>query len=249
MDREGSVSVQQCAEASRRSAVRRLSAASVLVVCALTLPPHTRGETGPLGSITGHVTLTSRMRGTPIGTATYAPRGVTHQAMPTAPEMRNVVVYLKGVTYTEPLQPMHAQIRQENESFSPHVLAVTRGSTVEFPNADPYFHNVFSLSGAASFDLGRYPSGQSRSRQLTRAGVVKVYCHIHSQMSATVLVLDHPYFVTPEADGQFTLPNVPSGNYTLVGWHERVGEQEHPISVRPGEATTANLSLPVGDPQ
>jgi len=106
---------------------------------------------------------------------------------------------------------------------------------------------VFSLSGAASFDLGRYPDGQSRSRQFTKAGIVKVYCHIHAQMSATIVVLDHPYFATPDVDGQFTIPNVPPGEYTLVGWHERVGEQASRVTVESGHITTADVSLPVED--
>jgi hypothetical protein len=142
---------------------------------------------------------------------------------------------------------MHAQIRQENESFSPRVVAITRGSTIDFPNVDPYFHNVFSLSGAGTFDLGRYPDGQSRARQFTKAGLVKVYCHIHSQMSATILVLDHPWFTTAGQDGRFTIPNVPPGDYTLVGWHERVGEQTTRITVSAGQTTTTEVSLPLGD--
>jgi plastocyanin len=187
------------------------------------------------------------MRGVPIGTNAYAPRAVTQQAPPSSPEMRSVVVYLKGAIAPGALPVSHVQIRQEQESFSPRVVAITRGSTVDFPNFDPYFHNVFSLSAAASFDLGRYPDGQSRTRQFTRSGIVKVYCHIHSQMSATILVLDHPYFVTPDADGQFAIPDVPPGDYTLVGWHERVGEQTSRVSVASGQTTTTEVSLPVGD--
>lgn len=209
----------------------------------------TRATAAAPGVISGHVTLTTRLRGVPIATNAYAPRAVTQQAMPAAPELRSVVVYLKDVAFAGPLPLARAQIRQEGESFSPRVVAITRGSTVEFPNFDPYFHNVFSLSGAATFDLGRYPDGQSRARQFTRAGVVKVYCHIHSQMSATVLVLDHPYFVTPDPDGHFTLPAVPPGEYTLVGWHERVGEYTTRVTVASGQTTVAELSLPVTEPR
>jgi plastocyanin len=205
------------------------------------------GHAQTTGRIEGHVTLTSRMRGVPIGTSAYAPRGVTAQAAPASPEIRSVVLYLKGVTYDGRLPAMHTQIRQEAESFSPRVVAITRGSTVDFPNFDPYFHNVFSLSGAATFDLGRYPEGQSRSRQFTRAGLVKVYCHIHSQMSASIVVLDHPYFATADQDGRFTIADVPAGDYTLVGWHERVGEYTSRVSVAAGQTTTTEVSLPLGD--
>jgi plastocyanin len=201
----------------------------------------------PSGTVTGRVTLTSRMRGVPIGTSAYAPRAVTGQAAPGTPEMQNVLLYLKGVAATGPLQTSRVQIRQQGESFSPRVVAITRGSSVDFPNFDPFFHNVFSLAPAATFDLGRYPDGQSRTRQFTKAGIVKVYCHIHSQMSATIVVLDHPYFVTPDADGRYRIREVPPGHYTLIGWHERVGEQQTPIVVSAGQTTTLDVSLPVGD--
>ncbi len=210
--------------------------------------PSASGQAAPAtGTVTGQVTLTTRMRGVPIATNAYAPRAVTHQGAPTAPEMRSVVVYLKDGRHSGPLDPSRAEIRQEAESFVPRVVAVTRGSTVDFPNFDPYFHNVFSLSRVGTFDLGRYATGQSRSRRFDKAGLVKVYCHLHSQMSATILVLDHPYFATPAADGRFTLPQVPPGDYILAGWHERVGEQTVRISVKAGTITTTNLSLPVED--
>jgi hypothetical protein len=128
------------------------------------------------------------------------------------------------------------------------VLAIARGTTVDFPNDDPIFHNVFSLSSAATFDLRRYPQGESRSQQFTKAGLVKVYCHIHSHMSATILVLDHPYFTIPQADGTFDLPAVPTGEYTVVAWHERVGERRAAVRVERGKAATVELSLPVDNP-
>lgn len=206
---------------------------------------HGQESPRPAGTVAGRVTLTSRMRGVPISTNAYAPRSVSRQQAPASPEMRNVVVYLKGAAPTGAPPVTRAQIRQEHESFSPRVLAVTRGSTVDFPNFDPYFHNVFSLSGAGTFDLGRYPEGQTRSRQLTKAGTVKVYCHIHSHMSATIVVLDHPFFATPDDSGTFALNGVPPGEYTLVGWHERVGEQSSRITVRAGQTASADISLPV----
>jgi hypothetical protein len=108
---------------------------------------------------------------------------------------------------------------------------------------------VFSLSSAAAFDLRRYPRGQSRSWQFTKPGIVKVYCHIHSHMSATILVLDHPYFTIPEIDGTFTLADLPVGEHTIVGWHERVGERRATVRVERGKTTTVDLSLPVEDSQ
>jgi plastocyanin len=225
-----------------------IAAACTVVVLTVWLPAiETRAAAAAPGTVTGRVTVAARMRGVPIATNAYSPRAVTQQATPTTPELRNVVVYLKDAAFAGPLPVTRTQIRQERESFSPRVVAITRGSTVEFPNFDPYFHNVFSLSGTATFDLGRYPDGQSRERQFTKAGVVKVYCHIHSQMSATVLVLDHPYFTSPDADGQFSVGGVPPGDYTLVGWHERVGEYTTRITVTSGHTTSAEISLPMID--
>ena len=221
--------------------MRGLLAAAVAALVALPA-----GQTPDAGSITGHVKLT-RVRGTPLRSNVYQPRAVQHHDGGSIPEIRNVVVYLKNVTFRGTLPVSRHEIRQEKESFSPRVLAITRGSTVDFPNGDPFFHNVFSLSSAATFDLGRYPTGRSQSWRFTRPGLVKVYCHIHSHMSASILVLDHPYFAVPDSDGNFTLPDVPPGKYTIVGWHERVGERTRTVQVDAAQAASIELSLPVED--
>jgi hypothetical protein len=207
------------------------------------------GQAQEPGAIGGHVKLTARVRSSRQPSAIYATRGVPRHDPPPMPEIRNVVVYLKGVAFHGALPITTGEMRQEHETFVPHVLAITRGSTVSFPNGDPIFHNVFSLSRAATFDLGRYPEGHSRAEKFPDAGLVKVYCRIHSHMSAAILVLDHPYFATPADDGTFRLPEVPSGAYTIVGWHERVGERAVAIRVEPGRQTDVELTLPVEDPQ
>jgi len=217
------------------------AAASFAVVAALA------GQSPDSGTITGQVKLTSRVRGTQLPSNVYQPRTVANHDAPDTPEIRNVVVYLKGVKFKGVLPASHQDIRQEHEAFVPRVLAVTRGSTIDFPNDDPFFHNVFSLSSASTFDLGRYPMGREKSVTLQNAGLVKVYCHIHSHMSASILVLDHPYFAVPGVDGSFTISNVPAGTYTIVGWHERVGERANVVSVKPGASAAVNISLPVED--
>ncbi len=225
----------------------RRSALPVATLLATILVAVPGGQTPETGSISGHVTLTTRMRGSALPSTAYPGRSVGRHELPPIPEIRNVVVYLKGVVYRGPLPLKKAELRQSHEMFIPHVVAITRGSTVDFPNDDPIFHNVFSLSGAASFNLGRYPQGQSRPWKFTKAGIVKVFCDIHSHMSATILVLDHPYFAVPENDGTFELPNLPAGQYTIVGWHERVGERAATVRVERGRAATVGLSLPVED--
>jgi plastocyanin len=202
------------------------------------------GQTPETGSVTGHIKLT-RVRGTPLPSNVYQPRAVNRHAPQPLPEIRNVVVYLKDAAFHGTLPISREVIRQEDESFIPRVVAITRGSTVEFPNGDPFFHNVFSLSSAATFDLGRYPSGRSGSWRFTKPGLVKVYCHIHSHMSASILVLDHPYFTVPDLEGSFVLRNVPPGTYTVAGWHERAGERTQSVHVDAGQAASLDLSLPV----
>jgi plastocyanin len=204
------------------------------------------GQPPEVGTITGHVKLT-RVRGTPLPSNVYQPRAVNRHDAAAIPEIKNVVVYLKNARFSGVLPVSRQEIRQEDEAFVPRVLPITRGSTVDFPNADPFFHNVFSLSGAATFDLGRYPSGKTQSFRFTKPGLVKVYCHIHSHMSASILVLDHPYYTVPDIDGTFTLSRVPAGSYTLAGWHERVGERSEPAVVQSGQTMTVELTLPVED--
>jgi plastocyanin len=219
--------------------------AGVIAALAVTVP--SRGQAPAFGSITGRVMLTARVRGAPLPSNVYSPRAVGRHEPTPIPEIKNVVVYLKDVAYRAAPPVMHAEIHQQNETFVPHILAVTRGSTVAFPNGDPFFHNVFSLSSAGTFNLGRYPEGESKSRTFMKAGTVKVYCQIHSHMSATILVLDHPYFTAPALDGGYTLADVPAGRYTVVGWHERIGEHAATVQVEAGKTATVDFSLPVED--
>ena len=200
------------------------------------------------GTVTGTVTLTASPRA-PLGAVAYGRRGVAPKPSAVGPETQKVVIFLSGGNLSGPPQPMRTKIVQRGEQFVPPVTAITAGSTVDFPNEDPFFHNVFSLSRARTFDLGRYPSGESRERSFPRAGVVKVYCDIHSQMSALIMVLDHPWFTIPTEDGTFTLLAVPAGEYTLVAWHERIGEQRQQIHVAAGVTTRTSFNLPVMEPQ
>src|SRR5262245_5429161 len=109
------------------------------------------GQSTEAGAILGHIKLTRRVRGVPLPANAYQPRTVNRRETDAVPEIQNVVVYLKDPPFREHLAPMRKEIRQVNETFSPRVVAVTRGSTVAFPNSDPFFHNVFSLSGNATF--------------------------------------------------------------------------------------------------
>lgn len=199
---------------------------------------------GETGRITGRVILTAPVAA-PLASAAYATRRVERVSAPATSEINNVVVFVQDAPRTAGVAAMRARIAQQGETFVPRVVAVTRGSTIDFPNGDPYFHDVFSLSRAASFDLGSYPRGSSRSWQFHRAGIVKVYCHIHSHMSASILVFDHPYFAMPHADGGFTIDDLPAGTYHVSAWHERIGENVQTVRVDPGRSADLEFSLPV----
>jgi plastocyanin len=198
---------------------------------------------GATGRVSGTVNLTVA-GGQPSGATVYGGRSIGPRAK-AQPELRNVLVFIDGGPAAAGLKAMRTTIAQKDEQFVPHVTAVTAGSTVDFPNEDAFFHNVFSLSRPATFDLGRYPSGASRSRTLARPGIVKVYCQIHSHMSAVVRVFDHPWFTIPDTAGAFAIDGIPPGQHTLVAWHERIGERSDRISVRAGATTEITFTLPV----
>lgn len=173
------------------------------------------------------------------------------ETSPDVDEKRNIVIYLEQVESVPGagIPGQNPSIQQEGETFIPHVLPIVRGTTVDFPNRDPIFHNVFSLSGAKSFDLGRYPQGSSRSVTFDQSGVVPVFCHLHSNMSAIILVLDNPFFAVPDSEGRYRIENVPPGSYTLVGWHERSERTGLQVTLKPGETVELDILIPIDDEQ
>jgi plastocyanin len=142
-----------------------------------------------------------------------------------------VVVWLKPAAPGAELQPAgwtpapHARLVQRNKTFDPHVVAVEVGSLVEFPNRDPFFHNVFSLFNGKRFDLGLYEAGSTRSVHFDRAGICYIFCNIHPQMSAVVVVVDTPFFAVSDEKGDIAIPNVPAGEYQLSVWEEQCTPQ------------------------
>jgi plastocyanin len=141
-------------------------------------------------------------------------------------------------------EPGRVMMDQRNETFVPRLLAITTGTTVDFPNSDSVFHNVFSLSRARRFDLGRYAAGRSKAVTFDRPGVVRVFCDIHSHMSAFVVVFNHPFFRVTDADGRFRMDPVPAGSYTLVGWYEGEARTERVVTVTAGATSELELVVP-----
>src|SRR6266700_6776172 len=115
---------------------------------------------------------------------------------------------------------------QKNKRFTPHAVAVTAGSEVEFPNQDPFFHDVFSIYRGKPFDLGLYESGMSRKVRFSQPGVSYIFCNIHPEMSAAVIVLTTPYFTITAHDGSFQVNHVPPGHYRMEAWYELASDTE-----------------------
>ena len=198
----------------------------------------------PGGRLQGRVAITVPVSKAPPSAA-YAARRVDKGPADTRSELTNVVVFLQDAPKPQNLPATRARIVQEHETFVPRAVAITRGSTVDFPNADPFFHDVFSLSRAGTFDLGSYPRGQTKSQQFRRAGLIKVYCHIHSHMSASIMVFDHPFFAIPRGDGTFAIDDVPAGTYTVNAWHERIGESAQSVRIESGRPSEVQFALPI----
>jgi plastocyanin len=200
-------------------------------------------QTAPGGTVRGKVEI-----GVPVttrrATTAYPSRSISAPILAPVSELRHVVVYLENAP-SRPVTATHVEIRQRDETFIPRVVAVPIGSVVDFPNDDPLYHNVFSLSRAKEFNLGRYPRGQTKPVRFDRPGIVKVFCDIHSHMTATVMVFNHPWFAVPDANGRYDLPDLPAGDRAITAWHERLGNTTSRVRVEPGRGATADFTLPV----
>src|SRR5262245_44101091 len=164
-------------------------------------------------------------------------------ALPEPHKMEHGVV-TDAVVYVDPIpasiestlaaQPTTTpKLAQKDQCFMPRVVAIAVGSTVDFPNMDPIYHNVFSLSPTRRFDLGKYPKGSSRRVEFKKPGLVNVYCEIHSNMEAFILVLPNHAFTRPSASGDYALPDLPPGSYQLHVWHPDFGTQTTTVVVPP----------------
>jgi plastocyanin len=140
-------------------------------------------------------------------------------------DFSGVVISAERINTPPPAPPSgHAVMLQKGKMFTPHILAISTGMSVDFPNADPIFHNAFSSYDGQIFDVGLYPPGSSRSVRFNRPGVVRVFCNIHPTMSALILVLNTPHFVQTGKDGSFSM-DLPVGEYDLSVFHERATAQ------------------------
>jgi plastocyanin len=156
----------------------------------------------------------------------------------------HAVAWLEGVPAAAWTLPKETPVMsQRGARFSPDFLVVVAGQWVQMPNDDRITHNVFSVSPTKKFDLGHYPQGESRGVKFEKPGVVELFCNIHENMHATVVIVPSTYYALPGSDGKLTLNKVPAGNYRLVLWTSE-GTQNLPITVKPDAPTRVELKLP-----
>ena len=165
-------------------------------------------------------------------------------------DMRDFVVYIVGpltnvniAAPTNLVQVTTTKVSQQKATFTPHVLPVMVGTTVEWPNKDDIYHNVFSYSEAKQFDLDLYKDPVVKNVTFDKPGQVDVFCSIHANMSCIVLVLENPFFAVSNARGEYAITNVPAGTYQLKAWHERLPAQVRTITVPETGAVKADFTL------
>lgn len=165
----------------------------------------------------------------------------------------DVVIWLTSTRSKESVSPgPTARLQQKAKRFTPHMLAVTVGTAIEFPNRDPFFHDVFSIYHGKPFDLGLYESGQVRRVRFSQPGVSYIFCNIHPEMSAVVIAFSTPHYTLSTRDGRFRISDVPPGQYKLGVWYELASEAElaslsREIEIIPGDNALATMTLHASD--
>jgi plastocyanin len=174
--------------------------------------------------------------------------GADQEGDPLAFERTRVAVYLEGQFPPQAsATPLVVAMEQTNRRFSPEMLVIQAGSKVSFPNNDPIFHNVFSLSGPKTFDLGNYPKGDTRVVAFPEPGIVYVNCHLHSNMTSTIVVAPNRWNARADRDGRFELPDVSPGKYTIVAWHKAAGYFRQPVVVAGGRDEHVEFLIPLDE--
>ena len=216
-----------------------LAAALLASAAAAALAPSPAPARPLAGSIEGRVTF-SRMAPARVANRYPGAGGGASHAASAVP----AVAFLVGVA-AEGVPEYRSQPRllQQDTSFRPSLLVIPVGRSVEFPNRDPFFHNVFSYSSTKRFDLGRDPRGESRTVTFDRPGVVKIYCEIHQWMRSAVVVVENPYFDEVGSDGRFTITGVPAGRYRLAVWDFDRGQRGVNVTVPAQGAVRVDVSL------
>jgi plastocyanin len=202
--------------------------------------------------VSGRILIERSVRRKAIAPVTYDLRGANTVKEPTSGgssnDYDNVAVWLEPQQDNiPPSKAVTATIHQRDRRFDPDLLIVPVGSTVEFPNNDPVFHNIFSLSRTQKFDLGYYPEGHSRSVKFQRTGIVQVYCHVHPKMYTAIVVTSSPWFGKPSAAGAVSWQDIPPGKYRMMAWHRVAGLFRKDVVVPDSGSVSVTLSIPLDE--
>jgi plastocyanin len=205
-------------------------------------------SSGACAEVTGKIILQKKLKRASVAPAVYnlragAVESASNEPLSTNPFGR-VAIWLES-DRPENVIPITTRIEQRNRRFEPELVIVPKGSSVEFPNLDLVFHNIFSLSAARAFDLGYYPKGQSRQVKFARAGVVQVYCHVHSNMYAAIVVVPNRWAAQPASDGTFEWPDVPPGKYRLMAWQRFGGLYRRELIVQDGQDGPVRVTMTI----
>jgi len=197
---------------------------------------HLQGETG---TITGTVQI-PKTKKTEIPLGKYRGK-ISGKVAPPSPNV--AAVWLEGPNLTAPSKSSRVVLAQKNYQFSEPLLVVAKGTTITFPNYDPDFHNIYSLSKPKRFDLGRYKAEEKDIPSVTfdKLGFIALRCEIHDHMKANIIVVDTPHFITTDANGKFTLKNIPPGNYTLHAQTDKKHKWKTSITVQARKTTTVKF--------
>ena len=206
-------------------------------------------STAQAADIEGSVVITRKLTKRKVtAPASSYERGMAVELAPGADEdplvfeRERVVIYLEGQLSSSPIT---ATLEQKNRRFIPETLVVPVGSTVSFPNLDPVFHNVFSLSKPKSFDLGNYAKDHSRTVTFPKPGIVFVHCHLHPNMAAAIVVSPNQWSTKADAAGRFAISGAPSGSYTIVAWHKSAGFFRQAVHLTENRAAAVEFVIPV----
>ncbi len=217
----------------------------LLILCGLTASLLTMVTTVRAGELKGKVRLRG---GAPIQTAAINPYPGTaggrsdvggHHAASSPTE---VVIFIEGASGTPSPRGDNQKLHQVSRSFQPRVFGITVGEAVDFPNMDLVFHNVFSYSKTKRFDLGHYGKGKSKSVTFDKPGLVKVFCDIHSTMSAFIYVTETSFITQPGKNGSYSIKDIPEGTYTVHVWHPERGESSDVVTIGSG-ATKHDINM------
>ena len=213
--------------------------------------PETVSVSNRTAEVRGRIHITQRLTKRPVAAVAAAySRGVVVQPATVdkdfvQAELGRVAIYLEG-NQNLPSENRTATLKQKDRRFVEDTVVIPAGSSVSFPNLDPVFHNVFSLSKVKSFDLGNFPQNDTRTVSFSKPGIVRVYCHLHPNMSASIVVTPNRWAAKPAPDGSYKLSDIPPGEYTIVVWHKSAGFFRERVQLTPGKIVGLDFSIPVG---